>query len=271
MTTNDAGSPICHMTSLCLDLIMLFKYLRLAGAFACAFWILWIEFPKLNKDQKLQKIQKWSQMTLKVIGIDVTHETTLSKIENTNQPLLIVANHVSWIDALIIQSIQPSIFVAKSEVKHWPIVGSIATACGVVYVDRGSPSSARRMVDGVSSALHHGYCVAGFPEGTSSEGSSVNLFHANLFEAAINHHVQVQPLAIRYTNPKSGELCIKAAFIGDIGFVQSLHQVMGARGIQAKVHIGDMLSPQGHSRRTLAHLTHRNVRQQLDLLSASAH
>jgi len=172
------------------------------------------------------------------------------------------------VDALIIQSIQPSIFVAKAEVKAWPIVGSIAKGCGVVFVNRGSPSSARRMVDEVSSALHHGYCVAVFPEGTSSEGSSVSLFHANLFEAAINHHIQIQPLAIRYTNPATGALCLKAAFIGDIGFVQSLHQVMTSTGIQAKVHVGDMLSPQGHSRRTLAHLSHRSVSSQLELLNA---
>jgi 1-acyl-sn-glycerol-3-phosphate acyltransferase len=247
---------------------MLIKYLRLLHAFGRAFWILWIKFPKLSRDQKLQSIQKWSQETLEILGIRVTHETSLSHVKNTESPLLLVANHVSWVDALIIQSIQPSIFVAKAEVKNWPVVGNIATGCGVVFVDRGSPSSARRMVEDVASALHNGYCVAGFPEGTSSEGSAVSLFHANLFEAAISHQVEVLPLAIRYTNPNTGALCLKAAFIGDIGFVASLHQVMTSAGIQAKVHIGDMLSPIGHSRRTLAHLSHRSVSQQLELLNA---
>ena len=247
---------------------MLIKYLRLVHAFGRAFWILWIKFPKLSKAHKLQEIKNWSQSTLAIIGIQVAHATHYTPSENTETPLLLVANHVSWVDALIIQTIQPSIFVAKSEVKRWPIVGNIATACGVVFVDRGSPSSARRMVDDVSSALHHGYCVAGFPEGTSSEGNTVSLFHANLFEAAVNHHIQVQPLAIRYTNPQTGALCVKAAFVGDIGFVQSLHQVIASSGIQAKVHVGEMLSPEGHSRRTLAHLSHRSVSSQLELLNA---
>lgn len=247
---------------------MLTKYLRLLSAFGDAFWILWIKFPKLSREQKLIAIQKWSQRTLDLIGIQVHHEVPQHPLKSSVTPLLLVANHVSWVDALIIQSIQPSIFVAKSEVQKWPVIGSIATACGVIFVDRGSPSSARRMVDDVSSALHHGYCVAGFPEGTSSEGSSVNLFHANIFEAAINHHTHVQPIAIRYTNPQTGALCKKAAFIGDIGFVESLHQVMTSRGIVAKVHVGDMLSPQGHSRRTLAHLSHRSVTSQLELLNA---
>jgi 1-acyl-sn-glycerol-3-phosphate acyltransferase len=247
---------------------MLTKYLRLLFAFGDAFWILWIKFPKLSKEQKLVEIQMWSQRTLEMIGIQVHHGALPQPLKSSVTPLLLVANHVSWIDALIIQSIQPSIFVAKSEVQKWPVIGSIATACGVIFVDRSSPNSARRMVDDVSSALHHGYCVAGFPEGTSSEGTSVNLFHPNIFEAAINHHTHVQPVAIRYTNPQTGSLCMKAAFIGDIGFVESLHQVITAKGIVAKVHLGDMLSPQGHSRKTLAVLSHRSVTSQLELLNA---
>ncbi len=248
---------------------MLIKYIRLINAFAHAFWILWIKFPHLSRDKKLEAIQSWSSSTLKILGIHVIHETSPTQNgQMPDAPLMLVANHISWVDALIIQSIQPSVFVAKAEIRNWPIVGSIAKACGVVFVDRGSPSSARRMVDDVSSALHHGYCVAGFPEGTSSEGKSVSLFHANLFEAAINHHVQVQPLAIRYTEPNTGMLCMKAAFIDDIGFVQSLHQVMTSKAIHAKVHIGELISPQGHSRRTLAHLSHRSVCSQLELLSA---
>lgn len=248
---------------------MLIKYIRLIHAFAHAFWILWLKFPHLSRDKKLEAIQSWSSATLKILGIHVIQQKLAPQDgQVSDAPLMLVANHISWIDALIIQSIQPSVFVAKSEIRNWPVVGSIAKACGVVFVDRGSPSSARRMVDDVSSALHHGYCVAGFPEGTSSEGTSVSLFHANLFEAAINHHVQVQPVAIRYTDPQTGLICMRAAFIGDIGFVQSLHQVMASKAIHAKVHVGELISSQGHSRRTLAHLSHRSVSSQLELLSA---
>ena len=247
---------------------MLNKYFRLLQAFGQAFWILWFKFPRLSRESKLKEIQTWSQNVLKILSIHVIHETEPTAVHTAHGPLLLVANHVSWVDVLIIQSIHPSIFVAKSEVKRWPIVGSIATGCGVVFVDRGSPSSARRMVDEVSSALHHGYCVAGFPEGTSSEGSSVSVFHANLFEAAINHEIHIKPLALRYTNPETGELCKRVAFIDDIGFLQSLHQVITSTGIHAKVHVGEMLSPHGHTRRTLAHLSYRSVSNQLDLLNA---
>ena len=247
---------------------MLLKYLRLLRAFGHAFWILWIKFPRLSRDRQLEEIRLWSKATLEVLGVQVVHETSLTMKSDDTLPRLVVANHVSWVDALVIQTIQPSIFVAKAEVRRWPIVGSIASGCGVVFVNRGSPSSARRMVTELSSALQHGYCVAGFPEGTSSEGHSVSLFHANLFETAIQHHLPVQPLAIRYCNPHTGDWCSKAAFTGDIGFVQSLHQVLSSSGIQAKVHLGEWLSSEGHSRKSLAQLSQRSVSSQLAQLSA---
>lgn len=248
--------------------MMLVKYLKLFHAFLMAFWILWIKFPYLSREQKLLEIQNWSRKTLTVLGIDIESTSHFTQSFRSDEPKLLVANHVSWVDALIIQAIQPSVFVAKIEVKKWPVVGAIATACGVIYVKRGSPSSARSMVDDVAQALYHGYCVAGFPEGTSSEGSNVQLFHANLFEAAIYHDIAVQPLALRYTHPTTGELCTKAAFIGELGFLQSLHQVMSAKGIVAKVCVGEILSPQGHSRRSLAQLSQRTISTQLTSLSS---
>ena len=144
----------------------------------------------------------------------------------------------------------------------------MAQACGVVFVDRQSTRSTLKMVESVTTALRHGYCVAGFPEGTSSEGQDVRLFHANLFEAAVHHQVQVQPVALRYTDEATGALCLRAAFVGDLGFVQSLHRIMSAPGIQAAVYVGDRLSPIGHSRRSLAKLSHYCVRTQLAALGS---
>lgn len=250
---------------------MLTKYARLLCSFVQAFWILWVRFPSLDRNEKLTEIQNWSQRTLRIMGVNVRLNAGLEHTSPNNTPQLLVANHVSWLDVLVIQSLQPSVFVAKKEVRAWPVVGAIAQACEVVFVDRGSPSSARKMVEDVTDALTRGYRVAGFPEGTSSEGHEVRLFHANLFEAAIDRGVEVQPIALRYINEVTGAHCQVAAFVGDIGFVASLHKVMCAPSITVSLHIGAPLSPQGHSRRTLAHLSHRSVSTQLEALSASAH
>ncbi len=244
---------------------MLLKYIRLLHAFARAFWIVWTQFPKASREQKLAHIQQWSADVLHIMDVHVNVNAVPNSWRH-DAPYLLVSNHVSWLDVLIIESIQPCVFVAKSEMRNWPLVGTIAQACGVVFVDRSSPSSAKKMVDEVTHALQHGYCVAGFPEGTSSEGHVVSLFHANLFEAAIHHPVQVRPVALRYRDKTTGELCMKAVFVGDISFMTSLHRVMRADAIHVAVHAGDRLSPHGHSRRTLAHLSHRSVVFQLELL-----
>ncbi len=246
---------------------MLLKYLRLIAAFAKALAILWFQFPRASREQKLAHIQAWSTHVLEAIGVRLNVTPSSAQIGSNNIQLW-VANHVSWLDVLVIQALQPCVFVAKSEVRHWPLVGHMAQACGVVFVDRSSSSSARKMVDDVASALHHGYCVAGFPEGTSSEGHDVSLFHANLFEAAIDRGVEVVPLALRYTDARTGLLCMQAAFVGDLGFMQSLHQVIRTSHLTVGVKIGSTLSPQGHSRRTLAHLSHRSVSSQLQTLQA---
>ena len=248
--------------------MIVLKYLKLAWAFVCAFWILWIKFPYLSSTQKLSAIQKWSIQTLEVLNVRLEKPTQYASFFSLNQAQLLVANHVSWVDALIIQAIQPSIFVAKAEVKRWPVVGAIATACGVIYVKRSSPGSSRQMVDDAANALLNGFHVACFPEGTSSEGLEVKAFHANLFETAIRQNIHVRPLCIRYTHATTGKHCTEAAFVGDLGFLESLHKVMSCKGICANVDIGHALSPQGHSRKSLAQLAHHNLSTQLMALSA---
>ena len=249
--------------------MMWLKYLRLVLAFARAFGIVWFKFPHLSRDDKMHAIQQWCQHVLHVLRIDVQANTP-AHTPPLDGPTLLVANHVSWLDILVIQSIQPCIFVAKREVQDWPIVGTLAQSCGVIFVDRSSASAAKEMVNDVASALQRGYHVAGFPEGTSSEGLRVQLFHANLFEAALQIDTGVQPLALRYCHPDTRSPCADMAFIGELGFLSSLHQVVQQPAVVAQVKLEKRLTPTGHSRRTLAHLSHRSVSHALASLSLPA-
>ena len=222
-------------------------------------------------EAKWAEIQAWSQRTLRAMGVTVRlcPQAKLSPLFES--PQLLVANHVSWLDVLVIQSLQPSIFVAKKEVRHWPVVGAIAQACEVVFVNRGSPSSARKMVRDVSEALAQGYRVSGFPEGTSTEGHAVCRFHANLFEAAIEREVDVHPMALRYVNEQTGEHCLVAAFVGEISFIESLHKVLSAPSITVSLSTGEALPSKGHTRKSLAQLSHLSVSAQLQALSEAKH
>jgi len=237
----------------------LIRYVRLIQAFAHAYWMVWMVFPHLSQAQKFAAIQVWSRKVLDVMGVELLHDPMDPSCTRSSTPMLWVANHVSWLDILVIQAIHPCVFVAKSEVLHWPVLGTLAKACDVIFVNRQSATGTRQMVHQVNRVLSQGHCVAAFPEGTTSEGQTVRLFHANLFETVVQHRLPVQPIALHYSDLRTGVGCPQVAYVDDMGFISSLHQVMTTAGIRASVRFGEQLSAMGHSRRTLAMLSHQSV------------
>jgi 1-acyl-sn-glycerol-3-phosphate acyltransferase len=240
-------------------------YLRLLYAFLKAFWILFVQFPRLDRASQSLAVQQWSADTLKLLGISVEVMGAL-EITTSNPSRLLVANHISWLDPLVIQTLQHSIFVAKQEVSQWPVVGRIAKGCEVVFVNRGSPSSARKMVQSMTDALQKNMCIAGFPEGTSTEGHAVGFFHSNLFEVAVANACEVIALSLRYKDPQTHAMRFEPAFVGDIGFLQSLHRVICASPLVVQVVVSEPIAPHGHTRRTLAQLVQKKVESQLQSL-----
>jgi len=238
-------------------------YLRLLYAFIKAFWVLFVQLPRLDQAGQSLAIQQWSADTLKLLGISVEVIGNMAT-PASNPSRLLVANHISWLDPLVIQTLQHSIFVAKQEVSQWPVVGHIAKGCDVVFVNRGSPSSARKMVQGLTEALQNNMCIAGFPEGTSTEGHKVGLFHSNLFEVAVANSCEVVALSLRYKDPASQVMRLEPAFVGDIGFLQSLHRVVCAPPMVVQVVVSDPIASHGHTRRTLAQLAQSKVQTQLE-------
>ncbi|MBU6224427.1 MAG: 1-acyl-sn-glycerol-3-phosphate acyltransferase [Burkholderiales bacterium] len=246
---------------------VLLTYLRLFLAFLKAFWILFVQFPRLDQtEQKTQAIQNWSTETLKILGISVELMGSLDRSASKNSRL-IVANHISWLDPLVIQTIEYSVFVAKQEVRDWPVIGWIAKGCDVIFVHRGSPSSARKMVQGLTQAMQKKQCIAGFPEGTSSEGHQVGFFHSNIFEAAMSHSCEVIAVSLRYRDLASKSTTLVPAFVGDTSFIQSLHRVICAPPILVQVVISEPIDSHGHTRRSLAQIAQSKVQSQLALLA----
>lgn len=100
--------------------------------------------------------------------------------DRADEPVMLVSNHVSWLDMIAIQSLRHSRFVAKSDVRAWPLIGSIATRLGAVYIDRGSARSAAKVTAELAALLTAGDAVVIFPEGTTTttDGSTLQPFHA---------------------------------------------------------------------------------------------
>jgi 1-acyl-sn-glycerol-3-phosphate acyltransferase len=105
--------------------------------------------------------------------------------------------------------------------------------------------------------------VVGFPEGTSTDGADLGVFHANLFQAAVQAQVPVLPLTLRYLDSSTGLPSTAALYIGETTLLASIRMVLNSSTIRAQVHVGESIPTYGHCRKSLAALAHRNIRGQL--------
>jgi 1-acyl-sn-glycerol-3-phosphate acyltransferase len=188
-------------------------------------------FPFLNREQKDRRIQQWSQKLLKIFDIQL-RVTGAEKL--LSSPHLLASNHISWLDIHVINAFKPVRFVAKSEVRGWPVFGWMAEQLGTVFIRRDSARHARQVVDQMAEVLRvESVCI--FPEGTSTSGEAVLPFKPNLFEAAILAPAPVFPMAITYLSKSTGLRSDAPAFIGDMGLLESMSNVIASRDLE--VHL----------------------------------
>lgn len=163
----------------------------------------------------------------------------------------VVSNHVSWLDVVALQCVQPLRMVAKAEVARWFLVGPLADAVGCVYVDRHRLSQLPDVVAEVAGVLRGGSAMGVFAEGTTWCGPAVGGFRPALFQAAIDAGAAVRPVALRY-RLADGTPTTVAAFVGEQTLWRSVVTVAGVRGLMVHVHLLPPLAPVGADRRALA-------------------
>lgn len=190
-------------------------------------------FPFLTRSRKDQKIQAWSKRLLKIFNIHLYIQDSHLLIDS---PYLMTSNHISWIDIHVINAFKPIRFVAKSEVEGWPVFGWMAKQLGTVFIRRDSSRHARQVVGQMAEVLQtESICI--FPEGTSTTGENVLPFRPNLFEAAIASHTPVFPLAIQYSDKSTGARTEAPAFVGDMGLLESMGNILSDRNIRATLTV----------------------------------
>jgi len=208
--------------------------------------------PRLGRDERLRLSSRLARRTLRTLGVDVTASGAMPV---GGEPMLVVANHVSWLDVYLLNAAGPMRFVAKSETRTWPVIGTIADRFGSLFIVRGSCRDAARVRRRVEDVLRAGESVAVFPEATTTEGHAVKRFHAAMFQAAVDAGVRVQPVGIRYPGA-DGQPNPAAAFVGDMTFTTSLLNVVREPRLRAELRFGAPLSARGRSRRELAAAAH---------------
>ncbi len=163
---------------------------------------------------------------------------------------LIVSNHLGYLDILFYGAALPCVFVAKSEVRSWPVFGALAAAAGTVFLERGNPASAAAAARAMDSILASELPVVLFPEGTSSDGSTVLRFHPALFEPAIRNETAVRAAAIRYCAEleiAEKELC----YYGDVRLGPHLFRTLSRGRVSAEIRFAST-RPQYPDRRRAA-------------------
>jgi 1-acyl-sn-glycerol-3-phosphate acyltransferase len=201
------------------------------GALVCA-----LLFPRLIREQRAHErfawVSWWNHKALRCLGIALQHSGTPQP-----GPVLVVANHISWLDILAINAVAPVRFVSKAEVRHWPVLGWFVAQADTLFIERERSRDAMRVVHHIGEALQAGQRVGVFPEGTTSPGGGVLPFHANLLQAAIAVQAPVQPVVLRYRDARDGWPSPAAAYVGDMNLMQSLSRVLLADGLQAQVSL----------------------------------
>jgi 1-acyl-sn-glycerol-3-phosphate acyltransferase len=178
-------------------------------------------------------IQLWSIVFLIILNIKLTTNLNLSLLYNKNN-YLVVCNHISWLDIIVLNSLYPISFVAKDDIKNWPIINILAIASNTIFINRTSITAVKQITANVEKMLSlTSVCI--FPEGTSTNGTIVLPFKSNLFQAAVDSKKNVLPIAIKYRKDNFPSLA--PAYYGDVSLMQSILSVVGESCINAELTI----------------------------------
>ncbi|VVE54013.1 glycerol acyltransferase [Pandoraea iniqua] len=241
--------------------MLLIKKLRLGLHLARGLLTALLLFPFLSEAGRHRRIRAWSQKLLRLCGMQLEVEQRGPLPESG---VMLLCNHVSWIDIFAINAWQPVRFVAKAEIRHWPLVGWLCVQTRTIFLQRERRADARRIMHYLSECLRDGDIITVFPEGTTTDGRSLLPFHANLLQAPVSTGKPVQPLCLFYTDAASGRHTMAPAYIGEMTLIESIDMILRAPPMTVRLAVGEPQYPQeGQHRREVALVAQKAVGDQL--------
>lgn len=236
------------------------RLLRIAVHVLRGAWLIRRRFSRMDAAERYQQIQAWALEFLALLAIKLEAPV----LPQQHGPLLLVANHISFIDIVVLLATSPCRLVSKADVHHWPLIGPMAAAMGTVFIERESRRDAMRVVHHMAEAFQQGAVLAVFPEGTTGDGRELLPFHGNLLQAAIATDTPVQPLAVRYEDAPTGKISLAPAYVGDDSLLDTLWRTVRTPNLQVRMMVGVLEKSEGRERRQWA----QDLRQEIDGLIA---
>lgn len=198
---------------------------------------------------RLVLAREWSRSLLALLGVQLSIRGEAPN--ESNRKVMLISNHVSWLDIYLLNAVRPARFVSKAEVRNWPVIGWLAEVTGTLFLEREKRRDTARINHSIIAALNQGDHVAFFPEGTTTDGTRLRPFLASLLQPAIDAGAELYPVALRYLHP-DGSINTRAAYCDDMSMLDSLHNILAQREIQAELQFLPPISCTGKTRKELA-------------------
>jgi 1-acyl-sn-glycerol-3-phosphate acyltransferase len=219
---------------------------------------IWFVFPSLDVHARRAHVRRWSRRLLHLMNLDIRMTGALQ-----HPNVLVVANHVSWLDIFALHAVGPVRFIAKSEIARWPLLGRLVAGVGTLFIERARRHDTHRVNQEVADALAAGDIVAVFPEGTVTDGTTLLPFKGSLLQPIVDAAGHVQPVAIRYRTPE-GDLSTVPAY-DDVTFMGSFWRICGERALVVELTAITPLPAHARHRRELAREAEEAIRAALAL------
>jgi 1-acyl-sn-glycerol-3-phosphate acyltransferase len=220
-----------------------------------------VMFPWLSRAERDARKRRWSRTLLSILSVSVREKNAPEKLPGR---CMLVLNHISWLDIFVINARSPATFIAKSEIRSWPVVGWLCTLVGTLYIARGKPHAARQASRAIVAELERGVLIAIFPEGTTTFGRSLEPFHAALFQPALDASATLQPIALRYLDA-AGRHTDAAGYVGETSFLETVWTIVSTRHIVAELNLLAPIPAHHQTRRSLAEKAEAAMAAALDV------
>ena len=221
----------------------------MAAHFAEAAAVASVGYPRMSPARRRLALQRWSAKLLRHLAARLTIHGVPP--HEGDRPFMLVSNHVSWLDIFAINAAVPTRFVAKSEIRSWPLVGWLCVRADTLFIERGRRRDLARVDEVIADALRSGAGIGAFLEGTTTDGSVVLPFHSSLLRPALDAKVRIVPVAIQYRR-ENGSICTEAAYDGDKSAWDTLRLMLTQHEIHAHVHFLPAVDAEGLHRKQLA-------------------